>query len=234
MLNRVAAFVEKAGLPRDRVLTDNQLDEAIRSRGDTLETFYYGHDYGADSMLRFFTLVDRDHIELYPEEEELRALLRQEGWFAPGVRAALISLVAAGRDSRVTSDTRTAILRHELAHGEFFTNPAYAEYVRDFWLRALTSTERAEFRSFLANGDYDTSIEELMSNEMQAYMMFTRDSEFFSADLVGLAPARLAELQSHFQAGMPNGWLRNMLLDYQRPVLLAPLSPNQRKPQRLE
>ena len=41
MLNRVAAFVEKAGLPHDRVLTDGELEPAIRAQGDTVETFYY-------------------------------------------------------------------------------------------------------------------------------------------------------------------------------------------------
>ncbi len=218
MLNRVAALVEKVGLPRDRVLTDSQLDEAIRSQGDTIETFYYGHDYGAGSLVRFFALADRDQIELYPEEEQLRALLHQEGWFAPAVNAALISLTAAGADHRVTQGARVAILRHELSHGEFFSNPVYAEYVHNFWLTALTGTERAAFRSFLAKDEYDTGNEELMFNEMQAYLMFTRDPLFFNAELAGLTPARLVELQSRFLAGMPPGWLRDVLAGYQEPV----------------
>ncbi len=220
MLNRVAALVEKVGLPRDRVLTDSQLDAAIRSQGDTIETFYYGHDYDADSLVRFFALADRDQIELYPEEEELRALLHQEGWFAPGVSAALISLPAAGADPKVTHAARAAILRHELSHGEFFSNPVYAEYVHDFWLTALTGAERAAFRGFLAKDEYDTGNEELMFNEMQAYLMFTRDPLFFTADLAGLTPARLAELQSRFLAGMPAGWLRDILAGYQETVSL--------------
>jgi hypothetical protein len=215
MLNRVAAFVEKVGLPRDRVLTDSQLDQAIRLQGDSMETFYYGHDYGADSLVRFFALADRDQIELHPEEEQLRALLHQEGWFAPSVSAALISLTSAGADPRVTQAVRAIILRHELSHGEFFSNPAYAEYVHDFWLTALTGAERTAFRSFLAGDEYDTGNEELMFNEMQAYLMFTRDPQFFTADLGGLTPTRLAVLQSGFLAGMPGGWLRNILAGYQ-------------------
>ena len=218
MLNRVAALVEKAGLPRDRVLTDGQLGEAIRSQGDTVETFYYGHDYGAESLVRFFALADRDRIELNPEEEQLRALLHQEGWFAPGANAALISLTAAGADAKVTLGARIAILRHELSHGEFFSNPVYDEYVHDFWLTALTGTERAAFRSFLAKDEYDTGNEELMYNEMQAYLMFTRDPLFFTAELAGLTPGRLGELQSRFLAGMPPGWLRDILAGYQEPA----------------
>jgi hypothetical protein len=215
MLNRVAALVEKVGLPRDRVLSDSELDQAIRSQGDTIETFYYGHDYGADSVARFFALADRDQIELDPAEERLRALLHQEGWFAPGVSAALISLTAVGADPKVTEAARAAILRHELSHGEFFSNPVYAEYVHNFWLTALTAGERAAFRSFLAGEEYDASQEELMFNEMQAYLMFTRDALFFAPSQAGLTPARLVELQTQFLNGMPRGWLRNILAGYQ-------------------
>jgi len=211
MLNRVAALVEKRGLPRDHVLTDVELDKAIRSRGDTVETFYYGHDYGTGTLARFFAMADRDQIELYPEEETLRALLRQEGWLAPGVDAALISLPAVGAGPKVTHAVRTAILQHELSHGEFFSNPVYAEYVHNFWLTALTTGERAAFRSFLASEEYDSSVEELMFNEMQAYLMFTHDTLFFSPSRADFAPARLAELQTLFLNGMPRGWLRSML-----------------------
>jgi hypothetical protein len=224
-LNRVAAQAEKAGLPRDRVLNDSELDQAIRAPGDTIETYYFGHDYSADTLARFFALADRDQIELYPEEESLRALLRQEGWLAPGVTAALISLPAVGSHPKVTSATRDAILRHELSHGEFFSNPAYAEYVHDFWLTALTSGERTAFRGFLAGEEYDTSQEALMYNEMQAYLMFTHDKLFFSADMAGLTPDRLAGLQSRFLAGMPAGWLRDILAGHQA----AALAPHPRR-----
>ncbi|MEJ0018318.1 MAG: hypothetical protein WDN25_17510 [Acetobacteraceae bacterium] len=211
MLNRVAAFTEKAGLPHDRVLTDAELDAAIRARGDTVETFYLGHDYAATSLARFFAAADTQRIELDPQEEVLRALMRQEGWFAPGVMAGLISVPAVGSDGRVTASARAAILRHELSHGEFFANPAYAEYVHSFWLRELTSEERGAIRAFLAKDEYDVREEELMYNEMQAYLMFTRDPLFFRPDMAGLVPARLAELQGRFLSGMPDGWLRNTL-----------------------
>lgn len=214
MLNRVAALTEKAGLPHDRILSEAELDAAINSQGDTVETFYYGHDYAAASLARFFRLADSQKIELDPQEEALRALMQQEGWFAPGVTAGLISLPGVGADAKVTASARASILRHELSHGEFFSNPAYAEYVHNFWLTALTGTERAEFRSFLAKEEYDAGEEELMFNEMQAYLMFTRDPIFFTPGLAGLTPARLSELQSRFLAGMPEGWLRTMLASY--------------------
>jgi hypothetical protein len=134
MLNRVAALVEKAGMPRDHVLTDSELDAAIHANGDTAETFYLGHDYAASALARFFERADSQRITLDPQEEKLRALLREEGWLTEDVTAGLISLPAVGSDPRITASVRGAILRHELSHGEFFSNPAYAEYVHDFWL----------------------------------------------------------------------------------------------------
>ena len=163
----------------------------------------------------FFALADSEQIELDPLEEKLRALLRQEGWLAPDVTAGLISLPAVGSDPRITAAARTVILRHELSHGEFFSNPEYAEYVRRFWMTELTGEERGSVRGFLAKEDYDVREEELMYNEMQAYLMFTRDPTFFAPDMVGMTQGRLAELQARFLAGMPAGWLRNVLAGYQ-------------------
>ena len=214
MLNRVAALVEKAGLPHDRVLSEGELDQAIHAQGDTVETFYYGHDYSAATLGRFFALADRDHVELHPEEAKLRALLRQEGWFLPGVTGGLISIPAVGADDKVTAAARAAILHHELSHGEFFSSPAYADYVHRFWLTELTEAERDGVRRFLAKEEYDASLEEVMYNEMQAYLMFTRDPVFFAPAMAGLTPARLAELQTTFLSGMPEGWLRDVLASY--------------------
>jgi len=214
MLNRVAALTEKAGLPHDRVISDSELGAAISARGDTVETFYYGHDYAAASLARFFDLADREHVELDRQEARLRALLAQEGWFAPGVAAGLITLPAVGSDPKMTAAARAAILRHELSHGEFFSNPLYAEFVRNFWLTILTDAERTTFRGFLAKEEYDPTLEELMFNEMQAYLMFTRDPSFFSPGLAGLTQTRLTELQSRFLAGMPAGWLHEVLASY--------------------
>jgi hypothetical protein len=214
MLNRVAALEEKSELPHDRVLADTELSAAIQAKGDTVETFYFGHDYSAAGLARFFVLADGQHLELDGQEERLRALLRQEGWLTPGTVAGLISLPAVGSDPRITIGARAAILRHELAHGEFFSNPAYADYVRGFWRHELAGEERGAIRGFLGREGYDVREEELMLNEMQAYLMFTRDPLFFSPDLVQISPARLADLQARFLAGMPEGWLRNALAEF--------------------
>ncbi len=212
MLDRVAALQEKAGLPRDRVLTDAELDAAIRERGDTIATFYYGHDYSASALARFFELADREHIALNENEEKLRALVRQLGWFAPGAPGGLISIPRVGADPNVTLSARASILRHELSHGEFFSDPAYAAYVREFWRTDLTEAERAGVRRFLGSEDYDTTDEELMLNEMQAYMMFTLDPQFFQASDVGMTDQRRQQLQAEFLRGLDVAWLRDNMI----------------------
>ncbi len=213
MLNRVAALIEKAGLPRDRVLDDAAMAAAIRAEGDTAETFYYGHDYPAAALVRFFALADAGQVRLDAEEERLRTLLRGLGWFAtPTPAAALISIPRAGASAEIDQAARATMLHHELSHGVFFTDPAYAAYVRGFWNGVLTPAERDAVRHFLGSEDYDTADETLMLNEMQAYLMFTDDARFFQPANIGMTPARRAELRAAFAQGAPPGWPRTTLL----------------------
>jgi hypothetical protein len=208
MLNRVAALVEKIGLPHDRVLTDVELDAAIRAGGDTTETYYYGHDYAAADLARFFVLAARDGVGLTAEEQELRALLQQEGFLASGSRLALISLPREGSGAGMDAVLRRAILRHELSHAEFFSNGAYAAYVDRFWSE-MDPAGRAAFTKFLAASDYDPAVPGLYANEMQAYLVHTPDTRIFNAGLLGISAEALARLQASFLIGMPAGWLRD-------------------------
>ncbi len=207
MLNRLAAMIEKNGQPHDRALDDTSLDAAIRATGDTPETFYYGHDYGMMALNRFFATVDRQQIKLTSDELWLRALLEQEAASIPDGPLGLISIPAIGGGG-VSTDMRATILHHELSHGEFFTNAAYADWTRAFWTRVLDDKLRDAFRTFLTSQDYDSGIEELAANETQAYLMFTPNPAFFRADQVGLTPTGLAEWRHRFRDGMPQGWLR--------------------------
>lgn len=209
MLNRAAAMVEKAGLPRDRVLRDEELDAAIAAAGDTVETFYFGHDYAAADLARFFAAADRAMIALRPQEEWLRSLLLQEGMLAEGARGAVISIPRIGSGEGVDARLRSTILRHELSHAEFFTNPVYAEYARRFWRDGLDDVGRAAFRRYLSAQNYDASLEDLMVNEMQAYLMHTSDTRLFSAESLGVAVEVMDRWQAAFLLGMPNGWLRD-------------------------
>ncbi len=207
-LNRIAAFVEKAGLPHDRVLDTTALDAAIRQSGETTESYYYGHDYGSHDLTMFFALADRDSIRLGEDEERLRALLHQQALFDGTQPGAVISLPQTTPDG-IDAFTRRVILRHELGHGEFFSNPVYADFVRRFWSEALSVEQRTAFRHFLGGLNYDTANEELMLNEMQAFLMFTPDERYFTAGWIAAKPAELAALRRRFLATMPPGWLRN-------------------------
>jgi len=208
MFNRVAAFTEKAGLPHDRLLDDRALDAAIRASGDQPDSYYYGHDYGAATLARFFTLADRDAITLTPGERKLRRLLAQEDMLS-GAPGAVISIPRAGVADGIDAAARATILHHELSHGEYFTNQVYAAYAQAFWRNAMTPAERTAFTDFLTREGYDPGVEDLMMNETQAYLMHTPDARFFNAAAVGLKLAELDRLRASFLLGMPAGWLRD-------------------------
>jgi len=211
MLDRVAALIEKAGLPRDRILNAGELDRAVKADGDVDAGFYYGHDYSAASLRRFFTIADRAHVPLTPEEALLRHLLDQLGWLKPDTMAGLISAPGVGANANVTAAARDTILTHELSHGEYFSDPAYASYVHRFFLGTMTPAEQAAFRTYLAGEGYDSTNAELIENETQAYLLFTPDPEFFSPSQVRMTPARRAELRTQFLHDMPTGWLKDLL-----------------------
>jgi len=205
MLNRVAGLVEKAGLPPDRVATNPELNAAIKAEGVTEDTFYYGHDYSIVDLVRFFALASRDHVALTKEEEWLRALLRQVGWMQTSTLGAVISI--PGPDAPTDVMMRAAILRHELAHGEYFSNRQYAAFVSRFWMTALTEHERSLFRAYLAAIGYRISNEDLVINEMQAYLIYTPDSRLFTPGVLGLSEGRSVSLRTMFLNDMPHGWL---------------------------
>jgi hypothetical protein len=124
-----------------------------------------------------------------------------------------------------------AILHHELSHGEYFTDPAYAAFTRRYWQTVLSEDDRSRFRSFLGRQQYDTGLEDLMMNEMQAYLMHTPDVHFFSARAVGLAEDRLGHLRAVFLADMPRGWLRDETPG-PRPAAATPVRAQPRRRQR--
>lgn len=216
-LNRLAALIEKNGAPRDRVLGDEALARFIRQAGDTPETFYFGHDYPAEAVARFFTLAVNQQVRL--NDSELRfgnlllfsRMLREDNdrLVAADDRQAVVTFTAVQRDNPATPADETvdaagreAILRHELSHGEFFTNAAYRQHCWTFW-QNLDDEERALFRKFLVGQGYDPRNEELVVNETQAYLMHTPDARTFDAAQFGVSSERLEALRERFRQGMP-------------------------------
>lgn len=217
-MNRLAAMVEKSNAPRDRLLTDGELAALVQSSGDSTASFYQGHDYPADKIARFFTLAASTRAALNPEERQLLAMLLNSGviaadggarFSAPGTQA-VVSFTALQADDPSTSADelidpirRTAVLRHELSHGEYFTNPAYRAYTQTFWSRRLSAQERRVWKAYLASLDYNPRDEDLMANETQAMLMHTPDPRAFNAGALGISEKALAAMRTRFRAGEP-------------------------------
>jgi hypothetical protein len=206
MLNRVAALIEKADMPRDRVVTEAELDAHIKATGGDPDAYYYGHDYRAADLARFFQQAAAQKRPLNPQETWLRNTLAGQGWLKPDAVGALISI--PGVTAVIDAASRTTIFRHELSHAVYFTDPAYVALTQHFWNDMLTDTERAAMRAFLAKDGYDTKDEDLMANEGQAYLINTRDPRYFMPAMVGIGPTREAILRGTFVDAIPEPWLR--------------------------
>jgi hypothetical protein len=203
-LNRMAALVEKAGLPRDRILSGAELADAIARAGDTLETWYYGHNYRGSDLERFFRLATRDGVALSAEEEWLQGQFRKARAAVPAQQEiALISIAALGPG--LDAEARASIFRHELGHGIFATRPDYAAHIRRIWREGFTAEERAAFRAFLGREGYDTANEELMIDEAQAYLLHTPDARFFDASHLGGPAMQVERLRALMRNGAPGG-----------------------------
>jgi hypothetical protein len=201
-LNRMAALVEKAGLPRDRLLDDAALARAIAQSGETPGTWYLGHDYEGADLARFFALADRDGIALNPGEIWVRARFAEARALVPaGMEIALVSVANAGPD--LDPAMRATILHHEIGHGHFFTRPALRAHVLRVWRERFGEQDRQAIRRFLGREGYDTSNDVLMANEAMAYLLFTPDPRFFSPRHLGITEVEFDRLRQAMRDGLP-------------------------------
>jgi hypothetical protein len=195
MMNRLAAFIEKARTPRDRLLDDAALAAAIAEEGLEPETYYLGHDYSLADVERFFALARSSGVALNAEERWLEARLPAIGSGAAGGPRAIITLPA--ESSGFDASARRAVLEHEAGHGLYFTDPAFAAQVLRAWREVFAEADREAFRRFLKGEGYDTSQEWLMANEAMAYLVFTPDTRFFDpARDLGLDAAAAERLRA--------------------------------------
>lgn len=206
MLNRVAALIEKADMPRDRVVGEAELDAHIRATGEDPDHYYIGHDYRAADLARFFQRAAAQGMPLNPQEQWLRDLLDRAGWLREGAVGALISIPAVNEE--VDAATRITVLRHELSHAVYFTDPAYVALTHHMWVDMLTAPERDAVRQFLGHDGYDTADEDLMANEGQAYLIHTRDPRYFTPAMLGMSDTRAAAVRAAFIAMIPEPWLK--------------------------
>lgn len=213
MFNRVVALIERMGAPRERVLSNADLAAFIKSVGKTEATLAYGNDFMIAELVVFFNLAEIGNIQLTGQELALRQFLLdrrmmiyRNGFFqAVSPKAVILSIpqISAGAPGSppVNHLARRTILSHEISHGEYYTNPQYANYCRQFWKESMTDPQRAAFRKFLSSSSYNPDNEEMMINEGQAYLMYTPDPRAFSAKLVGLSDKEITALRRKFRSG---------------------------------
>jgi hypothetical protein len=215
--NRATQFTEQAqansGYPK--VLDNEEIGKYMESLRRTQANFAFGHDLLVSELVQFFNLIDRDKIDIFPEEIALRDFLLQQGliksWrgFYQAIQPGVVILSIPQRQSKkvdeppVSELARLAIFTHEIAHGEYYTNPYYAVYCRRFWNESLKDSERDAFINLFKKYNYDVSYGDLVINEMQAYLMFTPDPNSFNASKLGVSDQALESMRAMFRQGNP-------------------------------
>ena len=214
--NRITQLTEQQlSEPYPRVLSNAELARHYEAARRTLADFAFGHDVMLWELAQFFNLADRDKVELNAEEIALRDFLVGQGllrswrsiWQAMKPNAVILSVPQAqekhDNEPRITNLARYAILLHEMSHGEYYSNRYYATYCQRFWADTLSDEQREKFRAFLSQYNYSTNAEDLLINEMQAYLMFTPDPASFNAKKLGVAAEELEAMREAFRKGRP-------------------------------
>ncbi len=213
--NRVTQMTEQFAEAYKRVLSTEEIIKYMEALRRTQANFAFGHDVLVSEMVLFFNLAERDKVELFAEELQLRDFLIEQGlmkvWrgFYQSIRpdAVILSIpqIQDKRDNEpmVSELARRAIFTHEISHGEFYANQYYANFCRNFWRNKLSEEQRQVFRNFLSKYNYSVNQEELMINEMQAYLMFTPDPNSFSAAKLGIKDAELEAMRNMFRKERP-------------------------------
>lgn len=213
--NRITQLTEQFSAAYKRVLTGEEFSKYLESIRRTDSNFAYGHDVLVSELALFYNLADRDKIELTAGEATLREFLVEQGLLRSwrGINQALkpdVVLVTVPQtrergdgEPKISESARRAILLHEVSHGEFYSNANYANYCRKFWSETLTDNQREIFTKFLSKYNYSVNQDELLINEMQAYLIFTPDPNSFSAAKLGVSDEELAEMRNAFRRGRP-------------------------------
>ena len=213
--NRLTQLTEQFSEPYKRVLTIDEAVKYMESVRRTQADFAFGHDILVSELVLFFNLAERDKVELFAEEVALRDFAVEQGlmkvWrgfytaIKPDVVILSIPQMQEKRDNepRVSELARRAIFTHEISHGEFYANPYYTKYCQKFWFDVLNDAQRELFTKFLSKYNYSLNQEELLINEMQAYLMFTPDPLSFSAKKLGIKDEELEAMRDLFRKGKP-------------------------------
>ncbi len=225
-LNRIAALIEKLDLPQNRVIPIHEMNDYYKDNHLNPDTFYFGHNYNSVDLADFFSLAARGDIDLNEQEDRFLTALTDLGiiekrdstdikkasnalspvsYKSVYPKVAVLTLSNLQDDNPETAELdfvdismRCTILRHELSHGEYYTNSKYRKFTHKFWHKIMRQEDRAAFRAFLKSKGYDDQDDILMANEMQAYLMHSPNPRAFSARSVGLPEERIQALRQAF------------------------------------
>jgi len=213
--NRVTQLTEQFAEPYKRVLTNQEMDEYLASIRRTQANMAFGNDILVSELTLFYNLAENGKVELNPEELMLRNFAITNGlikvWrkFYEAIlpNAVILSIPQTQEkrenEPRVTDLARRTVLSHELAHGEYYSNPYYAKHCAHFWGGVLDDNQRNVFKKFLSKYNYSSNEDELFINETQAYLMFTPDPSSFSEVKLGISFEELDGMRKAFRKGMP-------------------------------
>lgn len=215
--NRITQFTEQQFTEEyPRVLNNHELDQYMQAARRTQADFAFGHDILVSEFVKFFNFAIRDKIQLNIEELFIRDFLEKNNlirfWrgFYQAMKPDVVVLSIPQSQVRnhaepiVSDGARLTILTHEMAHAEYYTNPYYRKFCQNFWQNTLDDRQRELFSKFLMTYNYSVTNEELLINEMQAYLMFTPDEKSFSAKKLGVSDEELAGLRAAFKRSAPS------------------------------
>jgi len=214
--NRITQFTEQQITePYPRVLNEQEMAARLAAARRSESDFAFGHDVMVHELVQFFNFAQRDKIPLNQEELVIRDFLTAQGmmrewrgfWQAVQPNNVILSIPQTQEKSAgeplINSTARYAILLHEMAHGEYYTNPYYTQYCQRFWAESLSDAQREAFKTFLGKYNYAIGLDALLINETQAYLMFTPDPASFSARKLGVADEELEAMRDAFRKGKP-------------------------------
>lgn len=215
--NRATQFTEQrfAGEGFPRVLNDEELAQHISAARRNQANFAFGHDYLVSELVQFFNFARRDKVELTLNEKAMRDFLIQQGLlrdfrgFYQAIKPDVVILsIPQAQDRKpdepvISLGARYTILLHEMSHAEFYSNPHYSKFCLRFWNETLTEAQRESFKKFFRGYNYSVDYEDLVVNEMQAYLMFTPDPKSFNARRLGVSTEELESMRNAFRKGKP-------------------------------
>ena len=217
VFGRVVLFIEREGTSRTRVMPVAEVQDWLVQHSERFDTLTIGNNFHATELARFFNTARLQKEPLTGEESRFYEWLVEKGMLATlegdvvaaRTEAMVITVPQASTVEGCTSCTilpahRHTILEHELSHARFSTDSAYRTFVLHFWSHAMSDTMRNRFTHFLRLRGYDAANQELLANEMQAFLMHTPHPAMFGAAAVGVSEQELHALRRQFE----EGWTR--------------------------